>query len=166
MVSLATLYGEPGDELAAKNRETWNRWMAPRLSGALKTALREKGWSDKELTPFSQDEQQSIGVDVGSPLNLTGLISPTPGLRRLLRQKGRLPIAIYGGLSDYGRSYFRPLVLIAAVLLVGAFLLAYQLVGFRAPMPGRAFAAFANTFSVLGIRREFADPNTIKVFLR
>ena len=49
------------------------------------------------------------------------------------------------------RSYFRPLVLIAAVLLVGAFLLAYQLVGFRAPMPGRAFAAFANTLSVLGI---------------
>ena len=47
-----------------------------------------------------------------------------------------------------------------------AFLLAYQLVGFRAPMPGRAFAAFANTFSVLGIRKEFADPNTIKVFLR
>ena len=66
---LATLHGEPGDELAAKNRETWNRWMAPRLSDALKTALREKGWSDKELTPFSQDEQQSIGADVGSPLN-------------------------------------------------------------------------------------------------
>ena len=55
-------------------------------------------------------------------------------------------------------------MLIAAVLLVGAFLLAYQLVGFRAPMPGRAFGlSFANTFSV-GIRREFADPNTIKVF--
>ena len=34
--------------------------MAPRLSEELKTALREKGWSDKEFTPFSEDEQQSI----------------------------------------------------------------------------------------------------------
>ena len=54
---------------------------------------------------------------------------------------------------------------IAAVLLVGAFLLAYQLVGFWAPTPVRAFGlSFANTFSVVGIRREFADPNTIKAF--
>jgi hypothetical protein len=45
-------------------------------------ALREKGLSDKELTPFSQDEQQSIGAEVGSPLNADRVDFPTPGLRR------------------------------------------------------------------------------------
>lgn len=55
---LATLHGEPANTrddyaLIAKNRETWNRWMAPRLPEALKTTLREEGWSDQELTPFS-----------------------------------------------------------------------------------------------------------------
>ena len=76
-----------------------------------------------------------------------------------------LPIAIYGFVSDYGRSYMRPLVLIAAVLLVGAFLIGLQLVGFWAPIPVRAFGlSFANTFSVLGVRREFTDPNTIQPF--
>jgi hypothetical protein len=43
--------------LAMLNRETWNRWMAPRLSDERKTSLREKGWSDTELTPFSESEQ-------------------------------------------------------------------------------------------------------------
>ena len=373
----------------AKNRETWNRWMAPRLSDAAKTALRAKGWSDQELTPFSEDERQSIVVQVGSPLEADqidfsdtlfeaafyaeGFVFPhvdfgsatfsgsadfesatfshyagfsstsfsgdalfdrttfsgsadfrsatfsgnadfesatfsryagfsstsfsgdalfvnatfgriasvtsanfssatfsvrayflnatfngsatfvsvnfssrayfvnvemkgpttfdnvqfseppqcfnaklhegttwhgvrwpeTPRVVEQARQfidayarlklemdklknhedelnffalelrcrrvvegfwKG-LPIAIYGGLSDYGRSYERPLVLIAAVLLVGAFLAALHLVGFWAPIPGRAFGlSFANTFSVLGIHREFTNPDTIKSY--
>jgi hypothetical protein len=38
--------------------------MAPRLSDELKTALREKGWSDTELTPFPEGEQQSIAAQV------------------------------------------------------------------------------------------------------
>ncbi len=73
-----------------------------------------------------------------------------------------LPIAIYGGLSDYGRSYVRPLVLLATVLLVGAFLLALH-VGFWAPVPGLAFGlSFANTFSVVGIRRDFINPQVFR----
>ena len=66
---LATLHGEPSgshDEIAQKNRVTWNRWMASRVSDDLKTALREKGWSDDELKPFSEDERQSIEDQIRS----------------------------------------------------------------------------------------------------
>jgi uncharacterized protein YjbI with pentapeptide repeats len=78
---------------------------------------------------------------------------------------GRLPNAIYWCVGDYGRSYVRPLGLIVAVWLVGAFFMALHLVGFWAPIPGRAFLlSFANTFSVLGIRREFIDQTTVQSF--
>jgi hypothetical protein len=43
---LATLHGEPAnldDKRAAKNRETWNRWLAPRLPEELKAALLDPG---------------------------------------------------------------------------------------------------------------------------
>jgi uncharacterized protein YjbI with pentapeptide repeats len=76
-----------------------------------------------------------------------------------------LPIAMYGCLSNYGRSYVRPLGLIVAVWLVGAFLMALHLVGFWAPIPGYAFfLSIANTFSVLGIRREFINLTTVQLF--
>jgi hypothetical protein len=56
------------EEVAQENRVTWNRWMAARISDELKTALREKGWSDDELTPFSEDEVRCVEAQVGSPL--------------------------------------------------------------------------------------------------
>jgi uncharacterized protein YjbI with pentapeptide repeats len=68
---LATLHGEPSksdDEIAEKNRVTWNRWMASRIPDEIKTALREKGWSDEELTPFAEDELRCVEAQVGSPL--------------------------------------------------------------------------------------------------
>jgi hypothetical protein len=49
---LATLHGEPSgryDEIAKKNRVTWNRWMAARISDQLKPDLREKRWLDDEV---------------------------------------------------------------------------------------------------------------------
>ena len=49
--------------------------------------------------------------------------------RVLLGWKG-LPIAVYGFLGDYGRSYVRPLSLIGATVLVGAFFFVAHLVGF------------------------------------
>lgn len=69
---LATLHGEPVnhfDECVAKNRETWNRWMAPRLSDEVKAALRAKGWPYQNLTPFSVAELQSLAAQVGSSLD-------------------------------------------------------------------------------------------------
>jgi hypothetical protein len=83
---LATLHGEPSephDEIAARNRLTWNRWMAPRISDDLRADLLKKvppamrwallpiqqhlGWTDEELTPFSEDERRSIADQIGSP---------------------------------------------------------------------------------------------------
>jgi hypothetical protein len=70
---LATFHGvpsRPGDEIARKNRVTWNRWMASRISDELKTVLRGKGWSDEELTPFSEDELHTTEARVKSSLDV------------------------------------------------------------------------------------------------
>jgi hypothetical protein len=75
--------------------------------------------------------------------------------RRVLdgRWKG-LPIAVYGFVSDYGRSYIRPLLLLATTVLVGAFLFAAQLAGFWTPLlsdlPRAIGISFMNTVSLLG----------------
>jgi hypothetical protein len=75
-----------------------------------------------------------------------------------------LPIAVYGFLCDYGRSYVRPLSLIGATVLVGAFLFAFHYVGFWTPIPGQAIGiSFANTFGVLGIRKDLIDPSQIEL---
>ena len=65
---LATLNGEPSsrdDEVAAKNRVVWNRWMASRLSEGFKATLLEKGWTSEELTPFTGDELRDIETSTG-----------------------------------------------------------------------------------------------------
>ena len=78
---LATLHGQPswaGDEVAVKNRVTWNRWMASRLSDTHKTALLKKGQPSEELTPFTNDEWRAITdsmglseFDFGSPVDFS-----------------------------------------------------------------------------------------------
>src|SRR3954466_11887032 len=45
-----------------------------------------------------------------------------------------LPFAIYGFMSDYSRSYARPLLLLATTVLVGSFLFAAYLIGFWTPL--------------------------------
>jgi uncharacterized protein YjbI with pentapeptide repeats len=66
-----------------------------------------------------------------------------------------LPIAIYGFLSDYGRSYSRPLVLLATTVLVGSFLFAVHIVGSWTSLwsdRGRQAVgiSFANTLGLFG----------------
>jgi len=69
---LATLHGEPAtpdDEFVVKNRVTWNRWMASKISEDLKATLLETGrCSVEELTPFSEVEQSDIQLKIGSDL--------------------------------------------------------------------------------------------------
>jgi uncharacterized protein YjbI with pentapeptide repeats len=71
---LATLHGQPShsdDEIAAKNRVTWNRSMATGLPADLKTTLLAKGWTGEELTPFSDDDDELRDIKAS-----TGLLTP------------------------------------------------------------------------------------------
>jgi Pentapeptide repeats (9 copies) len=78
--------------------------------------------------------------------------------RRVLLGAWRgLPIAIYGFLSDYGRSYGRPLSLLAVTVFIGAVICSADLVGFWTPLladldnTGRALGiSFSNTLGPLG----------------
>jgi uncharacterized protein YjbI with pentapeptide repeats len=90
-------------------------------------------------------------------------------LRVLLGPWKGLPFAIYGFLSDYGRSFSRPLYLLAVAVFAGTFLFAAHLVGFWTPLisdpvhMGQAIGlSFANTFGVLGIRRDFTNPQVLQ----
>jgi hypothetical protein len=71
----------------------------------------------------------------------------------------RIAIGLYGCLCDYGRSYSRPLWLLGAVSVVGAvpFLFQFGLLGWR----GSLALSVANTFGLLGFRREFFSPSVI-----
>jgi hypothetical protein len=68
---LATLHGEPSsadDEIGAKNRISWNRWMAANLSADLKTTLSNavfKDWTVEERSPFTDDELQAVKASTG-----------------------------------------------------------------------------------------------------
>jgi len=70
-------------------------------------------------------------------------------------------IWLYGALSDYGRSYVHPLKWIAAIVLAGFLILLFD-----AHQPDELLGKFAlsaaNTFALLGIRREFIDPEVTK----
>jgi uncharacterized protein YjbI with pentapeptide repeats len=69
-----------------------------------------------------------------------------------------LPIWLYGVLSDYGRSYLRPLGALFYLALIGtlAFLSSDSL------SPGQALGlSFANSLNVFGFRKDFFDPTVI-----
>jgi hypothetical protein len=83
--------------------------------------------------------------------------------RRVLQEsvlKGSgLPIALYGLLSDYGRSYVRPLYALFAVAAFGTLML--LLSGALAPWQSLGLS-LANTFNVLGFGKDFFDAATIE----
>ena len=77
--------------------------------------------------------------------------------RVLLGPRKGLPFAIYGFLSDYGRSYGRPLLLLVATILVGTLVVAAHCVGFWTPLLSdldhtrqSLGISFANTLGLLG----------------
>jgi hypothetical protein len=70
------------------------------------------------------------------------------------------PIFLYGLLSDYGRSYLRPLLNLLISTLAGAAVLLPH-VGIS-QLTLAIGLSFANTFSALGFRKDFIDPNIIK----
>jgi hypothetical protein len=82
---LATLYGEQeanGDwdeDLAAKNRVAWNRWMAAGLSEEQRAELVRKWWiSEPELEPLTPAEKSAICNDFASRAGRGEMSPPTP----------------------------------------------------------------------------------------
>jgi len=70
-----------------------------------------------------------------------------------------LPIALYGLLSDYGRSYARPLYALFAVAAVGALVLLLS----GAVVPWQSlWLSIANTLNVFGFRKDFFDSHYIE----
>jgi hypothetical protein len=70
-----------------------------------------------------------------------------------------LPIALYGLVSDYGRSYARPLYALFALAAFGTLVL--LLSGALAPWQSPGLS-LANTFNVFGFRKDFFDAATIE----
>ncbi len=69
-----------------------------------------------------------------------------------------LPIALYGVLSDYGRSYARPLYALFAVAAVGTLLLLLS----DSLSPWQSLGlSIANTLNVFGFRKDFFEPVAI-----
>jgi uncharacterized protein YjbI with pentapeptide repeats len=64
---LAIFHGEPAtSEIAAKNRVTWNRWAAPKMSNEHQASLLEMGqYTLEELTPLPEEELRSIESQLG-----------------------------------------------------------------------------------------------------
>jgi hypothetical protein len=80
-----------------------------------------------------------------------------------------LPLATYGALCDYGSSYIRPLSILLVTILVGAVPFWAHFGGFTlrpfayAGHAREAFGlSFANTFSVLGIRKDLMAANILE----
>jgi hypothetical protein len=77
----------------------------------------------------------------------------------LYRPAAGMPIAIYGLLCEYGRSYMRPLVGLCLTAAVGA-LLAWPHFGLFKYTKAIGFS-LANTLAILGFRKDFFGPNTV-----
>jgi hypothetical protein len=90
--------------------------------------------------------------------------------RVVLGRWAGVPIAIYGFLSDYGRSYARPLLLLSIVVVLGAVPLRAHFGGGWSPATftdhgftgAGLLLSFANTFSALGIRKELIDAGLLQ----
>ena len=80
------------------------------------------------------------------------------------KSRGVLGGRIYGLLCDYGRSYFLPLGWLLVAIVVGAalFLSHFGL----SKYPQAIGLSLANTFGVLGFRKDFINPNTIEALSR
>jgi len=82
-------------------------------------------------------------------------------LRILQESKFRgsgLPIALYGLVSNYGRSYIRPLIGLFVVAAIGTPML--LLSGAVAPWQSLGLSS-ANTFNLFGFRKDFFEPAVI-----
>ncbi len=96
-----------------------------------------------------------------SAKKLSGLTLPRIWLEAreiaLMWPTSGLPIAIYGFLCDYGRSYIRPLVGLLVTAAVGALPFWFSF-GWPSKFWQALGFSFASTFGVLGFRKDFIKP--------
>jgi hypothetical protein len=81
---------------------------------------------------------------------------------RILREskfrRSGIPIALYGIICDFGRSYIRPLIGLFVVAAIGALIF----LPFKILSPWQSLGlSFANTFNVFGFRKDYFDAATI-----
>jgi len=79
---------------------------------------------------------------------------------RVPRPSAGLPIALYGILCNYGRSYVRPICGLLVTVATGAVLL-WPHFGFS-KFDKAIGLSLANTFGVLGFRKDFVSPEAIR----
>ena len=70
------------------------------------------------------------------------------------------PIDLYGWLCDYGRSYFQPVLWLGVLIFIGMTPLWIHLGDTH--WARSLTVSVANTFSVLGVRRDFVVPNFLQ----
>jgi hypothetical protein len=154
----ATFSVEPPSFFGAKLHEgtVWRHVKWPSPPGAQAEAGRfvdayERLKLEMDRLKKHEDELDFFALELQSRRVLAG------GLRGL-------PIAIYGLLCDYGRSYVRPMAWLMATVLIGA---ALYLPHFGvSKYPHALGLSVANTFSVFGFRKDFIDPHVIESLSR
>ena len=117
---------------------------------------------------FFKLEMQSRRVMYGNLTDISELrvLGRTISLKRIALKwpASGLPIAIYGFLCDYGRSYVRPLVGLLVTAGVGAlpFWLSF---GWPSKFWQALGFSLANTFGVIGFRKDFIKPEVTEHLL-
>jgi hypothetical protein len=171
----ATFKDSPPQFFGAKLHEgtTWNRvvWPpAPKEASAafLHVAAYERLKLEMDRLRKHEDELDFFALEMQARRTLLGEWLPVsefpmvgrmiPGLRIRRPAAGAL-IAIYGVACDFGRSYVRPFCGLLATILIGALLLWPH---FGVSRFEKAIGlSLANTFGVLGLRKDFVSADTL-----
>jgi uncharacterized protein YjbI with pentapeptide repeats len=153
----ATFNAEPPRFFGAKLHEgtVWPKahWPSPRIAaeaGAFVDAY-ERLKLEMDRLKKHEDELDFFALELRSRRVLAGTF---PGL----------PIALYGLLCDYGRSYVRPLLGLLVTVAIGAVLCLPHFGSSKYPQA--IGLSLANTFGVLGFRKDFIDPHVIETLSR
>ena len=126
---------------------TWPRLPATKEDARLTVRAYERLKLEMDKLKKHEDELDFFALELRARRVLSGKWSTPQGLA----------IGIYGCLCDYGRSYVRPFLLLGSLIILGtmAFLAHFGLPGLR----GSIGLSAANTFGVLGLRRDLFAPS-------
>jgi Pentapeptide repeats (9 copies) len=164
----ATFSSEPPEFFGAKLHEktVWSgvKWPLPKDDDEARWFVDayERLKLEMDRLKKHEDELDFFALELQSRRMMHGDWQPVsePGRTiTLFRPAHGLAIALYGWLSDYGRSYVRPLwgLLITVAAGVLPFWWRFGVFGFFQAVG----LSFANTFGVLGFRKDLIDPQVL-----